>query len=121
MHNYKELKVWQKGRELVKFIYELTSSFPKEELYSLTSQIRRAVISIPSNIAEGSGHFSDRQFNRFLEIAYASTCELDTQIILSYDLNFISENSLKESSSKIDEIQKMITGLIKSLQKKDSV
>ncbi|MBK7227881.1 MAG: four helix bundle protein [Ignavibacteriales bacterium] len=119
MHNYKELKVWQKGRELVKFIYELTSIFPKDETYSLTSQIRRAVISIPSNIAEGSGHFSEKQFNRFLEIAYASSCELDTQIILSYDLNFITEEKLKMSTNKIDEIQKMIAGLIKSLQKKD--
>ncbi|MEO8233011.1 MAG: four helix bundle protein [Ignavibacteriota bacterium] len=78
MHNYKELKVWQKGRELVKFIYELTKILPKEEIYTLTSQIRRAVISIPSNIAEGAGHFSDKEFSRFLEIAYASSCELDT-------------------------------------------
>ena len=78
MHNYKELKVWQKSRELVKFIYELTKILPKEEIYTFTSQIRRAVISIPSNIAEGAGHFSGKEFSRFLEIAYASSCELDT-------------------------------------------
>lgn len=119
MHNYKELKVWQKGRELVKFVYQLTSDFPKEELYALTPQIRRAVISIPSNIAEGSGYFSDKQFLKFLEIAYASSCELDTQIILSFDLEFINENELNDTCSRIEELQKMISGLIKSLQQKN--
>ena len=95
MHNYKELKVWQKGRELVKFIYELTKKFPKEEIYALTSQVRRAVISIPSNIAEGAGHFSNKEFSRFLEIAYASSCELDTQIILALDLEFINQPAIQ--------------------------
>jgi four helix bundle protein len=118
MHNYKELKVWQKARELVKFIYQIIKHFPKEEIYSLTSQLRRAVISIASNIAEGAGHFSNKEFTRFLEIAYASSCELDTQIILSYDLNFINEVELSESNNRIVELQKMIFGLIKSLQKK---
>ncbi len=117
MHKYKELKVWQKGRELVKFIYELTNKFPKEEIYSLTSQIRRAAISIPSNIAEGAGHFSNKEFSRFLEIAYASSCELDTQIILSFDLGFINQDKLNDSYLYIEEIQKKLTGLIKSLEK----
>jgi four helix bundle protein len=116
MHNYKELKVWQKGRELVKFIYKLTKNFPKEELYALTSQVRRAIVSVPSNIAEGAGHFSSKEFSRFLEIAYASTCELDTQIILSFDLSFISEDELKNFNICIEEIQKMLSGLIKSLE-----
>jgi four helix bundle protein len=117
MHNYKELKVWQKARELVKFIYKLTSKFPKEEIYSLTSQVRRSVISIPSNIAEGAGHTSRKEFTRFLQIAYASTCELDTQIILSSDLNFVSQDNLNTSSNLIEELQKMLNGLIKSLKK----
>lgn len=117
MHNYKELKVWQKGRELVKFIYELTKKFPKEEVYALTSQVRRAVVSIPSNIAEGTGHFSTKEFSRFLEIAYASSCELDTQIILSFDLNFITQVELNNFSIYVEEIQKMLNGLIKSLEK----
>jgi four helix bundle protein len=117
MHKYKELKVWQKARDLVKFIYKLTKKYPKEEIYSLTSQVRRAAVSIPSNIAEGAGHFSDKEFSRFLEIAYASSCELDTQVILSFDLNFINEVELSESNNRIDELQKMISGLIKSLQK----
>jgi four helix bundle protein len=118
MHNYKELKVWQKARELVKFIYQLTQKYPKEEMYSLTSQVRRAVVSIPFNIAEGAGHSSKKEFSRFLEIAYASTCELDTQIILSFDLDFIHVEELNASSSYIEEIQKMLNGLIKFLDKK---
>ena len=121
MHNYKELKVWQKARELVKFIYKLTKNYPKEEIYSLTSQVRRSAISIPSNIAEGAGHTSNKEFSRFLEIAYASTCELDTQIILSYDVDFINQNELNDSSSYIEELQKMLSGLIKSLDKKNNL
>ncbi len=117
MHNYKELKVWQKARELVKFTYQLTKKFPKEEIYSLTSQVRRAVVSIPSNIAEGAGHSSKKEFSRFLEIAYASTCELDTQIILSFDLEFINQTELNDSTNYIKELQKILNGLIKSLKK----
>ena len=118
MHNYKELKVWQKARELVKFVYNLTRKYPKAEIYSLTSQVRRSVISIPSNIAEGAGHSSKKEFSRFLEIAYASTCELDTQIILSFDLDFINHDELSNSGKYIEELQKMLSGLMKSLEKK---
>ncbi len=106
MHNYKELKVWQKSRELVKFIYKLTRKFPKEEIYALTYQVKRSVISIPSNIAEGSGHFSDKEFSRYLEIAYASSCELDTQIILAFDLEFITQDDLNESAIYIEKSKK---------------
>jgi four helix bundle protein len=115
MHNYKELKVWQKARELVKFIYILTKKFPREELYGITSQMRRAAISISSNIAEGSGHSSKKDFIRFLEFSYSSASELETQLILSFDLEFISENELKDGSAMISEIQKMLKGLIDSL------
>jgi len=114
MHNYKELKVWQKARELVKFIYNLTSKFPKEETYGLTLQMRRAVVSISSNISEGAGHFSNKEFIRFLEISYSSSCELDTQLILSQDIDYINTNELKEGSDKIIEIQKMLSGLMNS-------
>jgi four helix bundle protein len=119
MHNYKELLVWQKGRELVKFVYGLAKQFPKEEMYALTSQVTRSVVSIPSNIAEGAGHFSNKEFARFLEIGYSSSCELDTQMILAFDLEFINQKSLEEFSSKLNEIQKMIGGLIKSLAEKN--
>ncbi|MEW6195526.1 MAG: four helix bundle protein [Bacteroidota bacterium] len=115
MHNYKELKVWQKARELVKFIYNLSSKFPKEETYGLTLQMRKAVVSISSNISEGSGHSSKREFIRFLEISYSSSCELDTQLILSHDLDFIIEKELNEGSDRIIEVQKMLNGLMKSL------
>lgn len=116
MHNYKELKVWQKARELVKFIYNLTLKFPKEESYGLSLQMKRAVVSIASNIAEGAGHSSNKEFNRFLEIAYSSTCELDTQLILSHDIHYINDVELTEGENKIIEIQKMINGLIKSIK-----
>ena len=115
MHNYKELKVWQKARELVKFIYILTGKFPKEEVHGIISQMRRAVVSISSNIAEGSGHSSKKIFIRFLEIAYSSASELETQLILSFDLGFIQENELNVGSEAISEVQKMLKGLINSL------
>jgi len=116
MHNYKELKVWLKARELVKFIYNLTAKFPKEEIYGLTSQMRRAVVSISSNIAEGSGFSSNKEFNRFLEISYSSASELETQIVLSFDLDFITEVDLNEGIDRINEIQKMLKGLMNSLR-----
>lgn len=89
MHNYHELKIWQEGRKLVKSVYALSSNFPNEEMYGLTSQIRRAAISIPSNIAEGTGRKSDKEFQRFLDFAIGSLFELETQIILANDLNFV--------------------------------
>mgnify|MGYP001575633503 CR=1 FL=1 len=116
MHNYKELKVWLKAREFVKFIYKLTTKFPKEEVYGLTSQMRRAAISISSNIAEGSGHSSNKEFNRFLEISYSSASELETQLILSFNLEFILHSELNEGNDRINEVQKMLNGLMKSLK-----
>ena len=116
MHNYKELKVWQKAGEFVKFIYILTNKFPKEELYGIVSQMRRAAISISSNIAEGSGHTSNKDFSRFLEISYSSASELETQLILSFDLEFIDKDELDDGMMNLNEIQKMLTGLINSLK-----
>lgn len=117
MHHFKELLVWQKSRELVKEVYELTSGFPKAETYGLISQIQRSAISIPSNIAEGAGKTSSKDFLRFLDIAYSSSCELETQIILSSDLGFISSEKFEEVSIAINEIQKMLYGLIQKLKK----
>jgi len=116
MHNYKDLKVWQKSRELVKIIYSVTTKFPKEETYGLTLQIRKASVSIASNIAEGSGHSSNKEFCRYLEIAYSSSCELDTQLLLSSDLTYINETELEDMSHRIMEIQKMLHGLINSIK-----
>lgn len=110
MHNYQELKIWQEGRTLVKAVYELTAVFPKDEMYGLTSQIRRASVSIPSNIAEGTGRASDKEFLRFLDYALGSLFELETQIILANDLNFIK-------SEDYDLIQEDIKSLIRMIVK----
>lgn len=91
MHNFKELKIWQQSKDFVKVVYGITKNFPNEELFGLVSQMNRAAISIPSNIAEGAGRDSDRDFARFLKIALSSTYELETQIIISADLGFITD------------------------------
>jgi len=115
MHNFRELLVWKKARYLVKEIYLLTQKYPKSELHGLTNQMRRAAVSIPSNIAEGSGRKSNKDFKRFLEFAYGSALELETQIYLSFDLEFIDENTLNIFLKYIHEIQKIINGLDNSL------
>jgi four helix bundle protein len=117
MHNFKELKVWKAGIELTKVIFQVTRSFPAEERYGLTSQIIRSAISIPSNIAEGCGRISNKDFKHFLTIALGSSFELETQIIIAKEFNYINEEELNDISSQIIEIQKMIYGLQKSLDK----
>lgn len=109
MHNYHELKIWQESRKLVKDVYSLTSTFPKEEMYGLTSQIRRAAVSIPSNIAEGTGRSSDKEFYRFLDFAVGSLFELETQIILANDLGFISNEIFVRINEDIKSLIKMVT------------
>jgi four helix bundle protein len=108
MHNYQELKIWQEGRKLVKSIYLMTANFPKEEIYGLTSQIRRAAISIPSNIAEGTGRNSDKEFQRFLDYAMGSLFELETQIILSHDLNYITLEEFEIVHLEVKSLIRMI-------------
>lgn len=108
MHNYKEMKIWQKARMLVKVGYKITKKLPKEELYGLTSQIRRAVVSVPANIAEGAGRSTDRDFCHFLDIARGSLFELDTLLILSSDLEYVSEEELNPVFESINEIVKMM-------------
>lgn len=119
MHNFKELKIWQKSRELTKEIYVITQNFPKEEKYDLVSQIRRSAISIPSNIAEGSGRESKKEFVRFLNIAISSAFELETQIIISNDLGYILDQVYELLIKEINEIQKMIFGLRKTIIEKN--
>ena len=121
MHNFKELKVWQQSRELVREIYLLTSSFPSDEKFGLISQLRRCSVSIPSNIAEGAGRNTNRDFAQFLNISLGSAFELETLLILSFDLSFISSSNLETLSNKISEIQKMIFGLIKTLRQESYV
>ena len=108
MHNYLELKIWQRSRSLVKEVYQLTDSFPKNQQYGLTSQIQRAAVSIPSNIAEGAGRSSKKEFMRFLDIANGSAFELETQLFLSVDLRYVQKEKVDTIISELKEIQKMI-------------
>jgi four helix bundle protein len=113
--NHKELDVWKKSIVLVKNIYQLTQSFPDSEKYGLTSQIRRSAVSIPSNIAEGSARNSDKEFIHFLYYSMGSIAELETQLIISQELEYLSNDSIMNS---IIEVRKMLTGLIKYLKSK---
>ena len=100
---------------LVKEVYLLASEFPVDEKYGLSSQIKRSAVSVPSNIAEGAGRGSNKDFSRFLKIAFGSCYELETQMILAFDLKMISDNNLENINNTISEVQKMLHGLIKSL------
>jgi four helix bundle protein len=114
--SYQDLVVWQRAMDLVEEVYRLTQSFPKEEMYGLTSQIRRAVVSIPSNIAEGQAQGSDPAFIRFLSIAQGSLKELETQLLISERLKYTNHSQLGPLLAQCDEIGKMLTGLQKSLR-----
>jgi len=109
--DYKELDIWVQARMLVKTVYVLTRSFPRDEQFSLTSQVRRCAISVPSNIAEGCGRQSNKETIHFLHIARGSLFELETQLILAGDLNYISDidNVLEE----IERVKKLLNGFIK--------
>jgi len=113
--DYKKLNVWKESIELVKQVYVVTTNFPKEEKYGLISQLRRASVSIPSNIAEGNSRSSDRDYKRFVEIAYGSALELETQLIISVELKFIDENN--EIFSQLEQVKKLLSGFIKYLKK----
>ncbi len=117
MNQFKNLKVWQKALDLVVHCYKLTDKFPDKEKFGLTSQVNRCAVSIVSNIAEGAGRNSPKEFNNFLGITLGSTCELETQLIVAKRLNYISETELAEVVSLIEEIQKMIYGLQKNIHK----
>lgn len=118
--SYEDLLVWQKSIILVKDVYSLTRKFPKEEIFGLTSQLKRATVSISSNIAEGSLRVSRKDFTRFLHIAYGSAAEVQTQLKIAEILSFATKAEVKEVSNKIKEILKMLNGLIKSLKHTDN-
>jgi four helix bundle protein len=99
-------------------VYRITARFPQDERYGLTSQIRRAVVSVPSNIAEGYGRKTIADYLRFLQIAYGSNCELETQIMLSRDLNYINNNLVESVMDKVSEVEGMLKALITSLEEK---
>ena len=109
MKSFKGLKVWQKGIELVAIVYEITASFPEEEKYGLSAQMRRAAVSIPSNIAEGHLRKTAKDFKQFLSIARGSCAELETQMIIAHKLGFIQEDNFNNLSPKIEELSKMLS------------
>jgi four helix bundle protein len=115
MHNFKELKVWKAGIEVSKMVFELTRSFPPDERFGLISQMTRAAVSIPSNIAEGCGRRSAKEFFQFLSVSLGSAFELETHIILAKEFNYISDEQHSSLTNRITEVQKMLSGLQKNL------
>lgn len=111
VYSFQKLNVWQEAKQLVIDVYNLLDSFPKFEKYSLCDQLRRAVVSVPSNIAEGSGRKSLKEQIRFLEIAYGSLMETFNQLMIAIDLTYITEESVEAIKPRIDAVAKMINGL----------
>jgi four helix bundle protein len=116
MHNYKELTVWTKAVTLATDIYRATSEYPKSELYGITSQMRRCAVSISSNIAEGAGRSSNKDFARFLHIANGSSYELETQLLISKNLTYLKDAEFESLDNSLVEIQKMLYTLIKRIE-----
>lgn len=119
MRTHKDLDVWKFSVDLVTLIYELTSRFPKEEIFGLTNQIRRAAVSIPSNIAEGAARNSTKEFIHFLYISLGSQQEIDTQLLIARNLQYISEEQYNTITIKIETVGKLLNGLIKYLKTND--
>lgn len=117
LKNHKDLKAWQKSYKLCLEIYRITSTFPTQEKFGLTSQIRRAAVSVPSNIAEGYNRKTTPEYIRFLYISYGSNCELETQILISEDLGYIENSVFDGLKKRIQEIERILKALIKSLEK----
>ena len=115
--SYKDLLIWQKGIKIVCLVYQLVKAFPKEELYALTSQLKRASVSIPSNIAEGYGRNTEKSFSHFLDISRGSLFEVETQLIIANELGFITNQTLyNEILGQIEEESKMINAFSKTLK-----
>jgi four helix bundle protein len=116
MKDFHQLKVWQKSHQLALFLYQITSSFPRAELYGLTAQIRRAAVSIPSNIAEGCGRSGDPELARFCDIAGGSASELEYQLLLARDLKMIQPDDYEQLVQQTTEIKRMLTALVQKLR-----
>ncbi len=116
VQSHKDLVVWQKAMDLVEAVYRQTQSFPKEELYGLSSQLRHAVVSIPSNIAEGQGRNGPIEFARFLNIAYGSLLEVETQLLIAFRLRYIKETDLQGIMELVSRVGQLINGLLRSLK-----
>lgn len=118
--HYKDLIAWQKAMDMVDLVYRLTDSFPKREVYSLTDQLRRAAVSVPSNIAEGQAHFKEGEFVHFLRHARGSLAELETQILIAQRQNYASEEKRADLLKRIDELSRILSGLITSIRNQNA-
>jgi four helix bundle protein len=116
MKDFRQLKVWEKSHQLALAIYKATKEFPKEELYGLTSQIRRSSMSVPTNIAEGCGRFTDADFARFLQMAMGSASEAEYQLILAHDLDFLPKDTYEKLRNEVEEVKRMLASLLKTLR-----
>ena len=114
--DFKRLKVWQKAHDMTLFVYRVTATFPKDEMYGLTSQLRRSAASIGANIAEGCGRRSDGEMCRFLQIARGSASEMEYHVLLARDLHFLGEGDFQKLTRQADELQRMLTGLMQSVR-----
>ena len=119
MKNFRDLKVWEKAHKLALAIYAVTQNFPKEEIYGLTSQIRRAAVSVPTNIAEGCGRGTDRELAQFSQIAAGSTSEVEYLLQFSHDLGYLEVKSYHEIKDQTVELRKMLASFIRTLRAKD--
>ena len=115
MRDFKQLKVWEKAHRLCLQIYRVTKAFPDDERFGLTSQLRRAAASIPTNIAEGCGRESERELARFMSIAAGSASEVEYQLLLACDLNYIQDEIYRDLDQQVNEIKKMLNGFMKKL------
>lgn len=118
MNSYKDLIVWQKSLLLTKEIYRITKSFPSSEMYGLTSQLRRASVSVVSNIAEGFSRKSPRENGQFISIAFGSTSEIETQLIIARELSFIAQDAFSDIESILIEVRKMLNVLLSKFREK---
>jgi len=117
IRSYKDLIVWQKARLLVRLVYEITRSFPKEELYGLSLQMRRAAVSVPSNIAEGYGRGTRKEYIHFLQTARGSLYELETQLLLAADMNYMTADQAALVGHQVGESSRLLFGLLASLRR----
>ena len=119
MQDFRKLKMWEKAHPLTLAVYRVTSKFPKDEMYGLTSQIRRAAASIPTNMAEGYGRDTEPEFNRFMQIAMGSACETEYQLLLAKDLGYLGEVDYQKMNVQISEIKRMLSTLIVKIKNHD--
>jgi len=116
MRDFRELKVWEKSHRLTLAVYKATATFPRDELYGLTSQIRRSCFSIPANIAEGCGRHGDAELARFLQIALGSASELEYHLLLAHDLRLLNDLDYEKLMGEVTEVKRMLTSFIQKLR-----